>query len=98
MPTASFDIDYAARQLFRHFLDEWRARPTLPPLLPLLGGLGLTDTVTQRSEAYRVLQPPAFVNQYAAMPSLHAGWDLLVGIAIVAATTSTLWLTRRCTT
>ena len=25
------------------------------------------------------LQPPAFVNQYAAMPSLHAGWDLLVG-------------------
>ena len=40
MPTASFDIDYAARQLFRHFLDEWRARPTLPPLLPLLGGLG----------------------------------------------------------
>ena len=32
-----------------------------------------------------MLQPPAFVNQYAAMPSLHSGWDLLVGIAIVAA-------------
>jgi membrane-associated phospholipid phosphatase len=32
-----------------------------------------------------VLQPPAFVNQYAAMPSLHSGWDLLVGIAIVSA-------------
>ena len=62
--------------------------PVVPPRL--LDGLGLTDTVTQRSEAYRVLQPPAFVNQYAAMPSLHAGWDLLVGIAIVAATTSTL--------
>ncbi len=29
--------------------------------------------------AYRLLQPPNFVNQYAAMPSLHAGWDLLVG-------------------
>ncbi len=35
--------------------------------------------MTEQSHAYRVLQPPAFVNQYAAMPSLHAGWDLLVG-------------------
>ncbi len=43
---------------------------------------GFVDTVTERSEAYRVLQPPAFVNQYAAMPSLHFGWNLLVGIAI----------------
>jgi membrane-associated phospholipid phosphatase len=32
-----------------------------------------------------VLQPPAFTNQYAAMPSLHTGWDLLVGMAIIAA-------------
>ena len=30
-----------------------------------------------------VLQPPAFVNQYAAVPSLHFGWDLLIGIALV---------------
>jgi membrane-associated phospholipid phosphatase len=45
--------------------------------------LGLVDTVTERSHAYRVLQPAAFVNQYAAMPSLHFGWDLLVGIAVV---------------
>jgi membrane-associated phospholipid phosphatase len=43
------------------------------------------DTVTERSEAYRVLQPPAFVNQYAAMPSLHVGWDLLVGMALFTA-------------
>ncbi len=62
--------------------------PVVPPRL--LSGLGLADTVTQRSEAYRVLQPPTFVNQYAAMPSLHAGWDLLVGIAIVTATSSVL--------
>lgn len=27
-------------------------------------------------------------NQYAAMPSLHAGWDLLVGLAIVCAAAS----------
>jgi hypothetical protein len=42
----------------------------------------LVDTVTERSEAYRLLQPPQLVNQYAAMPSLHFGWNLLVGIAI----------------
>ena len=56
-----------------------------PVAPPRLASLGLVDTVTERSTAYRVLQPPAFVNQYAAMPSLHVGWDLLVGIAIVTA-------------
>jgi membrane-associated phospholipid phosphatase len=59
-----------------------------PVAPPRLAGLGLTDTVSEQSHAYRVLQPPAFVNQYAAMPSLHAGWDLLVGMAIFAAATS----------
>lgn len=58
---------------------------TYPVAPPRLAGLGLVDTVTEKSQSYRVLQPPAFVNQYAAMPSLHAGWDLLVGIAIVTA-------------
>jgi membrane-associated phospholipid phosphatase len=38
--------------------------------------------VSQYSQSYRVLQPSAFVNQYAAMPSLHVGWDALIGIAI----------------
>jgi len=56
---------------------------TYPVAPPRLAGLGLIDTVSENSRAYRVLQPPAFVNQYAAMPSLHAGWDLLVGISIV---------------
>ena len=58
---------------------------TFPVAPPRLAEPDMIDTVTERSEAYRVLQPPAFVNQYAAMPSLHAGWDLLVGIAIVTA-------------
>lgn len=62
-----------------------------PVMPPRLAGLDLVDTVTQSSQAYRVLQPPAFVNQYAAMPSLHSGWDLLVGIAIVSAASS-VWL------
>jgi membrane-associated phospholipid phosphatase len=56
-----------------------------PVAPPRLAHLGLVDTVTDGSQAYRVLQPPAFVNQYAAMPSLHSGWDLLVGISIVTA-------------
>ena len=56
---------------------------TFPVAPPRLLDLGLIDTVTDRSMAYRILQPPAFVNQYAAMPSLHFGWDLLVGIELV---------------
>lgn len=54
-----------------------------PVAPPRLANLGLVDTVTDYSSSYRVLQPQAFVNQYAAMPSLHVGWDLLIGIALV---------------
>ncbi|MGB8650756.1 MAG: phosphatase PAP2 family protein [Mycobacteriales bacterium] len=64
---------------------------TYPVAPPRLTDLGLIDTVTERSKAYRVLQPPGFVNQYAAMPSLHVGWDLLVGLAVASAAT-VLWL------
>ncbi len=64
---------------------------TYPVSPPRLAQVGLVDTITQDSRAYRILQPPAFVNQYAAMPSLHAGWDLLVGLAIAAASTHA-WL------
>lgn len=58
---------------------------TYPVAPPRLVDPQLVDTVTERSRAYRYLQPPNFVNQYAALPSLHAGWDLLVGISIVTA-------------
>jgi hypothetical protein len=33
--------------------------------------------------AYDSQSTRAFVNPYAAMPSLHFGWDLLLGIAII---------------
>ncbi|MEZ5409897.1 MAG: phosphatase PAP2 family protein [Acidimicrobiales bacterium] len=49
---------------------------------PRLLDVGLADTVTLHSTSYRVLQPPALVNKYAAMPSLHVGWNLLVGITL----------------
>lgn len=55
--------------------------PMAPPRF--VADQGFVDTVTQHSNAYRVLQPPAFTNQYAAMPSLHVGWNLLMGIALV---------------
>ncbi|WP_433359828.1 phosphatase PAP2 family protein [Actinoplanes sp. CA-142083] len=58
---------------------------TFPVAPPRLAGLGMTDTVTAGAHAYRVLQPAMFTNQYAAMPSLHVGWDLVIGLAIAAA-------------
>jgi membrane-associated phospholipid phosphatase len=64
---------------------------TLPMAPPRLAGIGLVDTVTARSNSYRVLQPAAFTNQYAAMPSLHVGWNLVVSLALIVAT-QRLWL------
>lgn len=59
-----------------------------PVAPPRLLDLGLVDTVTNESSSYRALQPPGLTNQYAALPSLHAGWNLLVGIVLFSATTS----------
>jgi membrane-associated phospholipid phosphatase len=58
---------------------------SFPVAPPRLAGLGMTDTISVASDAYRVLQPTAFTNQYAAMPSLHVGWDLLIGLGLAAA-------------
>jgi membrane-associated phospholipid phosphatase len=64
------------------------AFPVAPPRLT---DMDVLDTVTQHSNAYRFLQPPAFTNQYAALPSLHFGWNLIIGIAIYSVAT-TRWL------
>ncbi len=53
-----------------------------PVAPPRLGVLEIVDTVTQRSNSYRTLQPPGLINRYAAVPSLHFGWNLLVGIMV----------------
>lgn len=58
-----------------------------PVAPPRLLDLGLVDTVTEQSSAYRALQPPGLTNQFAAFPSLHAGWNLLVGIVLLASST-----------
>ncbi len=55
---------------------------TYPLAPPRLLDVGLQDTVTNFPTSYRALQPPALINKYAALPSLHLGWNLLVGIAV----------------
>jgi membrane-associated phospholipid phosphatase len=58
---------------------------TFPVAPPRLLPTGFVDTIAGGSPAYRVLQPAAFTNQFAAMPSLHVGWNLVVGLALWAA-------------
>jgi PAP2 superfamily len=57
-----------------------------PVAPPRLAGLGFIDTVTERSHSYRVLQPPGLVNRFAAMPSLHVGWNVALGVTMFRAT------------
>jgi hypothetical protein len=56
-----------------------------PVAPPRLTDLPLMDTVTEGASGYRQILPPALVNQYAAMPSFHAGWNLAVGIVVFRA-------------
>jgi len=63
-----------------------------PVAPPRLTDLPLVDTVTRNAEGYRQLVPSALVNQYAAMPSFHAGWNVVLGIVVFQATTH--WLLR----
>jgi membrane-associated phospholipid phosphatase len=55
--------------------------PVAPPRF--IPELGFADTVDKRAIFNNILLPPSLTNTYAAMPSLHAGWNLLVGIALV---------------
>lgn len=45
---------------------------------------GFVDTVALEAPTYREMSSSRLVNEYAAMPSLHFGWILLLGIAWVA--------------
>jgi hypothetical protein len=61
-----------------------------PVTPPRLTDLPLVDTVTRGDPGYRQILPRSLVNEYAAMPSFHAGWNLLVGIVIFGATRNPL--------
>jgi hypothetical protein len=58
------------------------AFPVAPPRLV---DPRLVDTVLERTTWYRTMQPPRLTNELAAMPSLHVGWSLLVGVALARA-------------
>jgi len=54
----------------------------LPVAPPRLANVGVIDTITEHAGRYRQLVPPSLVNQYAAMPSFHAGWNLVLGVIL----------------
>jgi hypothetical protein len=62
--------------------------PTAPPRLLEPNGVsaGFVDTILQEYNRSRPDTPSFFVNEYAALPSLHIGWNLLVGIGLWMAT------------
>jgi len=62
----------------------------LPTAPPRLADPAFVDTIGEWSTSYRTLQPPSLTNQVAAMPSLHFGWNLLVGVTLFLATRSLL--------
>ncbi|HET8944517.1 MAG TPA: phosphatase PAP2 family protein [Dehalococcoidia bacterium] len=65
-----------------------RFDPGAPPYIT-----GFLDTMKEYlGYAYDTQSTRAFVNPYAAMPSLHFGWDLLLGLAIVRAFWGERWL------
>ncbi len=71
-------------------LPELAARfdPNAPPYIG-----GFLDTMQEYlGYAYDTQSTRAFVNPYAAMPSLHFGWDLLLGLAIIRAFWGERWL------
>ncbi len=54
---------------------------------------GFVDTLHRDlGYAYDTQSTRPFVNPYAAMPSLHFGWDLLLGVAIVRAFWKERWM------
>ena len=58
--------------------------PMAPPrLLPWPLSDQVVDTMVSFSKVNYDIQPAAFVNRYAAMPSLHFGWNLLLGMGII---------------
>jgi hypothetical protein len=63
----------------------------LMPLAPprMLGGIGIVDTAqTYGPSVYGPPSSDTLANQYAAMPSLHVGWAVVVALAVIVATRS----------
>ena len=64
--------------------------PVAPPRL--IEGAGFVDTMALYDRVgYNAQETAAFVNQFAAVPSLHFGWSLLLGFLIGRTGKSALW-------
>jgi hypothetical protein len=55
--------------------------PVAPPRL--MPQFGFVDTIAMFDNASNEMQPSFIVNHYAAVPSFHFGWAMLVGIALI---------------
>ena len=55
--------------------------PVAPPRM--FPEFGFVDTVRANSRVYQSFEGSDLVNEFAAVPSFHFGWILLVGIAII---------------
>lgn len=55
---------------------------------PRLAGIGAVDTMMTVGPSAYPAATDGIANQYAAMPSLHVGWALLVAVAVVRASRS----------
>lgn len=64
--------------------------PVAPPRY--LPDLGLVDTMAVYSRVnYEMQEMKWFVNPYAAVPSLHFGWNMLLGVGVFLATRNLWW-------
>jgi len=54
--------------------------PVAPPRL--FDPNSFFDSLTELSKSYKILQNPKVTNQFAAVPSFHVGWNMLVAIAV----------------
>ena len=54
--------------------------PVAPPRL--FDPNAFFDSLGELSTSYQILQNPKVTNQFAAVPSFHVGWNLLVAIAV----------------
>jgi hypothetical protein len=60
--------------------------PVAPPRL--IGGTGLIDTAAFYGQSVYATVGSGIADQYAAMPSIHVGWAILVSVAVISASPS----------
>jgi hypothetical protein len=60
--------------------------PVAPPRL--IGGTGLVDTAAYYGQSVYAFVGSNLADQYAALPSIHVGWALLIAVAVIRSSPS----------